>query len=352
MSLLSNEGVKTRLDYLGYKNILEFQKVAFKGNKKEQDGKHGINTDNALRTYYNVKKYTKNFTVNEFKCTCGKCCGYPTYTKKEMLQGLQKFRDHYGKSITVTCGMRCNGKNSSLVGASSNSKHLTGYAVDFYQKGVTDTLANRKIAIKYAKTLSGINYAYGNGWCIYNYSVNTPNMGNAMHIDFKHVKSVSVAKPLSKAEKLARAAEALAWKYGTASKKWKYTTGNPTSACKTAMSNYGYKSRISMSDCGNFMRTVVYKALGSKIDVFKLTKTKFTSVKGFEVVQKGKSISKSKLKRGDIVRYRRTSEKQHIMMYLGNGKWAEGGRKTRFGVIRKTNKAFGNKYYIEVLRAK
>lgn len=373
MSLLTKSSRDKRLKYLGYKSVSEFQKVAFKGIKSEQDGKYGTNTDNALRTYYNVKKYTTNFTVDEIKCRCGKCNGFPTYAKKEMLQGLQSFRDHYGKPITVTCGMRCNGKNSSLVGASSNSKHLTGYAVDFYQKGVTDTLANRKIAIKYAKTLSGINYAYGNGWCIYNYSVNTPNMGNAMHIDFKHIKpktstkstttktsttntktttSTTKKSTVTNAEKLAKTAESLCWAYGTKKSKWTYKTGNPTSACKKAMNTYGYKSRVKMSDCGNFMNTVVRKALGKKINVFKKSGSKFASVENFKVVQKGTSIDKSKLKRGDIVRYRRTSTKQHIMLYLGNGKWAEAGRETRFGVIRKTSKAYGKKYYIEVLRAK
>lgn len=350
MALLSTTTRNSYLKAIGFKSVLEFQKKAF-SNKKEWDGKYGTKTDNALRTYYNVYKYTKNFKPEEFKCKCGKCSGYPTYMKPEALKGVQSFRTKYGKPITVTSGMRCSGKNGSLKGSSPNSKHLTGYAIDFYQKGVTDTLANRKNAINYFKTLSGHNYGYGNGWCSGGYKVNTPNMGNALHIDFKYVAPKTTT--ISKAEKLAQSAESLAWKYGTAEKKWAYKTGAPTSLCKTWMNKRGYKSRINLSDCGYFQNTAIYKALGKKVKVLKGVKDKFPSVSGFNIVHKGAVTSKS-LKRGDIIRYKSTKG-QHVLMYLGNGKIAEAGRGTRFGVIRKStkyNSSYVKKSTLQVLRVK
>ena len=47
--------------------------------KKDRDGKYGPNTEKLLLNAYYVKKYTKNFKLEEFKCECGGkfCTGYP-----------------------------------------------------------------------------------------------------------------------------------------------------------------------------------------------------------------------------------------------------------------------------------
>ena len=152
------------------------------------DGIYGPNTDNMLRTVYNTLKYTKNFDPKEFRCECGGryCCGFPTYMKPHELISIQAIRDHWGRPITVTCGMRDATYNRKLNGSVANSKHLTGSAIDFYQRGVTDTLANRKMAIKWMKkNLPYLNYAYGNGINSSGYSVRAPYMGNALHVDTK-----------------------------------------------------------------------------------------------------------------------------------------------------------------------
>ena len=152
------------------------------------DGIYGPNTDNMLRTVYNTLKYTKNFDAKEFRCECGGryCCGFPTYMKPHELISIQAIRDHWGRPITVTCGMRDATYNRKLNGSVANSKHLTGSAIDFYQKGVTNTLANRKMAIKWMKrNLPYLNYAYGNGINSSGYSVRAPYMGNALHVDTK-----------------------------------------------------------------------------------------------------------------------------------------------------------------------
>ena len=189
MALLTKEQRKTRFKYLGYtydnKGIKAFQKKYMRA--KDVDGKYGKDTDNALRHVYNVKKYAKNFTPEEFKCECGGkyCTGYPSYMKKVELQNLQTIRAHYGKPMTVTCGLRCKTYNDKLRGSISNSKHLHGYATDFYMKGVTDTLANRKAAIKYIKKLPNHNYTYGNGIDSNGVKVSAGYMGNALHTDTK-----------------------------------------------------------------------------------------------------------------------------------------------------------------------
>lgn len=168
-------------------NIKKFQKTAFPNLSKEWDGIYGTKTDNALRHWYNVKKYTKNFSPEEFKCECGGryCTGYPTYMKPHELMNIQSIRNHWGRPITVTCGLRCKGYNRELNGSIANSKHLTGEAIDFYQKGVTDTLANRRQAIKWIRTLPNHTYTYGNGINSYGYVISAPYMGNALHTDTK-----------------------------------------------------------------------------------------------------------------------------------------------------------------------
>ena len=167
-------------------NILKFQK-SYMARKMDWDGIYGTNTDNTLRNVWNVWKYTKDFKPSEFKCECGGryCCGYPSYMKMHELTNIQAIRDHWKTPVTVTCGLRCKTYNKKLNGSIQNSKHLTGEAIDFYQKGVTDTLANRKKAIKWIKTLPFHNYTYGNGINSNGYAVRAPYMGNALHTDTK-----------------------------------------------------------------------------------------------------------------------------------------------------------------------
>lgn len=105
--------------------------------------------------------------------------------KVKELKHIQAIRDHYKRPMTITSGLRCAGYNSRLSGSSATSRHLKGYAVDFYMQGVTDTLANRKKAIKWIKRRKHHHYTYGNGINSNGYAVYAPNMGNAMHTDTK-----------------------------------------------------------------------------------------------------------------------------------------------------------------------
>lgn len=188
MALLTVEQRKTRFKYLGLgeynrENILKFQKKAFPGNAKQQDAVYGKNTDNALRSFYNTKKVTTNFDVAEFRCSCGKCSGYPSFMKQVELKHIQSIRTHYGKPMKITSGLRCEYENKRVHGA-KNSGHLKGYAVDFYMPGVTDTVPNRNKALKwimaqpyheltYGKHMVGSDGAYRSA----------EGMGNAMHTE-------------------------------------------------------------------------------------------------------------------------------------------------------------------------
>lgn len=188
MSLLPKA---TRIKYfkaLGFgeynsSNILKMQKKYF-SDPKEHDSKYGKKSDALLRHLYNVWKYTQDFSPEEFKCTCGRCTGYPTQMRVKELRNLQSIRTHFGKPMIITSGLRCEYQNSK-VGGVKTSKHLKGCAADFYISGVTDTLEHRKNAIAWIKKLPNHGYTYGNGWNSLGQTVNYPSMGNALHTDVR-----------------------------------------------------------------------------------------------------------------------------------------------------------------------
>lgn len=145
--------------------------------KKDLDGLYGKNTEKLLINAYYVKKYTKNFKVEEFKCQCGgkHCTGYPVTLSAQLLKNMQSVRNKYGVT-TITSGMRCIGHNNSTKGSSKTSRHLEGKALDFVN-AKTKTEAGRKEIMAYIKKLKGHRYTY----C--NIGGNYPNMGNAIHFD-------------------------------------------------------------------------------------------------------------------------------------------------------------------------
>lgn len=244
MALLSLETRKKYFQKLGLgeyneANIKKFQKKYLRS--RDVDGIYGKDTDNLLRHVYNCS-LVENFSPQEFKCECGGryCTGYPSYMKKVELENLQAIRDHFKKPMKVTCGLRCRPYNNSLAGSISNSKHLTGYATDFYMQGVTDTLANRRASIKWIKKLPNHNYTYGNGINSNGYSVSASYMGNALHTDTNKPKATTVKKQTN-GQKLAAKAWEYAWHSNT--KKAKYPSGSAKKAYKTALDKIWGKNR-------------------------------------------------------------------------------------------------------------
>ena len=115
-----------------------------------------------------------HFRKAEFKCTCGGryCNGYPAgNTNAKLFAILVKIRAHYGKSVTIRSGQRCNRHNANIGGA-KNSAHKKGKAADIYIRGICDTAAGRKRVVSYAYKC-GAKYAYAN----------TRQMGTSVHIN-------------------------------------------------------------------------------------------------------------------------------------------------------------------------
>lgn len=186
--MISEAKRKEILEALGYEadhnGIMKFQQDWM--YRRDWDGQWGPNTENTALTVYRVKTLTKNFKPEEFRCECGGryCCGYPAAMQPEELKHIQRIRDHYGKPITVTCGLRCPTYNAKLNGSVANSGHLKGFAIDFYQPGVTDTLAARKKSIEWIRKQPNHKFSYGKDMRgtdgVYR---SAAYMGNAMHTE-------------------------------------------------------------------------------------------------------------------------------------------------------------------------
>jgi len=189
MALLTTAKRKAYFKFLGLgeynkENIKKFQKQYFT-RKQNIDGIWGPDTDILARHVYNVRKICKNFEPEEFKCECGGkyCAGYPVQMKAVELANLQTIRTQIGKPMRITSGLRCKAYNSTLKGAASNSRHLTGYAADFVIAGKTDTLSGRKSLIAILKKLPNHRYSYCDGYDSSGYKISASYMGNAIHTE-------------------------------------------------------------------------------------------------------------------------------------------------------------------------
>lgn len=89
-------------------------------------------------------KLSTNFKVKEFACTDG---SDPIFIDSELVDVLQKVRNHFGKAVTITSAYRTPTKNKA-VGGTTYSQHLYGRAADIKIAGVTP-----KNVASYAETL-------------------------------------------------------------------------------------------------------------------------------------------------------------------------------------------------------
>lgn len=78
------------------------------------------------------KKLSANFRVKEFACTDG---SDPIFIDTDLVKVLQKIRNHFGKSVSITSAYRTPGKNKAC-GGQTYSQHLYGRAADIKVKGV------------------------------------------------------------------------------------------------------------------------------------------------------------------------------------------------------------------------
>lgn len=78
------------------------------------------------------KKLSTNFKVKEFACTDG---SDPIFIDSDLVNILQKIRNHFGKAVTITSAYRTPGKNKAC-GGTTYSQHLYGKAADIKVNGV------------------------------------------------------------------------------------------------------------------------------------------------------------------------------------------------------------------------
>ena len=92
----------------------------------------------------------------EFMCNCGGkyCGGFPAEPVRMLVETADKVRAHFGKEAIVSSGVRCKQHNKN-VGGVTNSKHLTGRAMDF-------CISCKKApeVLDYVKSLPEVRYAY------------------------------------------------------------------------------------------------------------------------------------------------------------------------------------------------
>lgn len=116
------------------------------------------------------KALSKNFRVKEFRCKDG---SDPIFVDSDLVDLLQKIRDHFGKPVNINSAFRTASHNAKQKKASKYSQHLYGKAADIWISGVSvDALA------AYAETLlpnrGGIGRYYTDKF---------------VHVDVREVKS-------------------------------------------------------------------------------------------------------------------------------------------------------------------
>lgn len=89
-------------------------------------------------------KLSANFKVREFACNDG---SDPIFISSELVEVLQKIRDHFGKPVNINSGFRTASYNKK-VGGATYSQHLYGTAADIRISGVSP-----KNIAAYAETL-------------------------------------------------------------------------------------------------------------------------------------------------------------------------------------------------------
>jgi len=92
------------------------------------------------------KYLSKNFKVKEFRCKDG---SDPIFIDSELVEILQKVRDHFGSPVHINSAYRTAAYNmSKKVGGAKFSQHQYGKAADIYIQGILIT----KLA-EYVETL-------------------------------------------------------------------------------------------------------------------------------------------------------------------------------------------------------
>jgi len=127
------------------------------------DGHAGPKTQEALRTTLaQGGKCSPNFTFREFKSTGN---GW-IKVSRELVLGLEAYRELVGGPVTVASGYRDPGRNAAIPAAAKNSQHMYGNAADIVPVKTTTE-------VKALRRFSGIGYQGSSGL--------------VRHVDVRHV---------------------------------------------------------------------------------------------------------------------------------------------------------------------
>lgn len=117
-------------------------------------------------------KLSSNFSSNEFDCHGKNCCS-ETIVEQDLINYLQKIREHFNKPVHISSGYRCPVHNKNVNGA-TGSRHVKGMAADIYIDGIAPV----EIA-KYAESIGVL------GIGLYE----TQKDGFFVHVDTRTTKS-------------------------------------------------------------------------------------------------------------------------------------------------------------------
>jgi uncharacterized protein YcbK (DUF882 family) len=91
-----------------------------------------------MNTYHLTQPKETHFTRQEFACKCG--CGKDT-VDYELMDVLEKVREHFGVPVHISSGNRCK-KYNKKVGGKSKSQHLLGKAADIVVDNVSPNVVH------------------------------------------------------------------------------------------------------------------------------------------------------------------------------------------------------------------
>lgn len=122
--------------------------ICYAETKEEKSVVVNDNSKNVVHAYSKEKegntKLSANFKVKEFACNDGSDV---VFVAPELVEILQKIRNHFGKAVIINSGYRTPAYNKK-VGGATQSQHLYGTATDIRISGV-----NPKDIAKYVETL-------------------------------------------------------------------------------------------------------------------------------------------------------------------------------------------------------